>query len=108
MALTAQQKRRFRQLGHHLKPVVIVGQAGLTEAVQHEIDLALNHHELLKVRINAGDRGERQSMIARLCQQLNADLVNTIGHIALIYRRNPDKLRVDATPGRPRSRKAHS
>ena len=74
--------------------MVIVGQAGLTEAILTETDSALSHHELLKVRLNAADRQERSEMITRLCDELGAELVNSIGHIALLFRRNPDKPRV--------------
>jgi len=104
MALAAQQKRQLRQLGHHLKPVVIVGQAGLTDAVLAEADLALTHHELLKMRLNAADRKERREMVEKICEALDADLVNTIGHIALIFRRNPDKPKIPLSPA-PANRK---
>ena len=94
MALTAQQKRQLRQLGHHLKPVVIVGQAGLTQNVLVETEAALAHHELLKIRLNAADRNQRKQMITRICSELEADLVGAIGHIALIFRRNPEKSKI--------------
>lgn len=70
--------------------MVIVGQAGLTQSILAETDAALDHHELLKVRVNAADRVERKEMVERICGELGAELVGTIGHIALIFRRNPD------------------
>lgn len=84
--------RKFlRAKAHTLKPVVITGQAGISDAVLNEIDLALNHHELIKVRVNARDREMREGMIQRICEALGAELVQGIGHIATLYRVSPDK-----------------
>ncbi|MGA7801543.1 MAG: YhbY family RNA-binding protein [Gammaproteobacteria bacterium] len=94
MALTERQKRHLRGLGHGLKPVVIIGGAGLTEAVHRELELSLAHHELLKVRVNAGDRAERERMIGELCGRTGAELVQRVGHVALIFKRNRDRPRV--------------
>jgi RNA-binding protein len=63
MSITEKQKRWLKKQSHHLKPVVTLGQHGLTEAVLAEIELALSHHELLKVKVNAGDREERDAAI---------------------------------------------
>ena len=86
MPLTQAQRRHLRKLAHHLKPVVIVGSAGLTEGVLAEIDSALAHHELVKVRVNAADRDERQAMIERIAENTGADWVLSIGHVAAFYR----------------------
>ncbi len=86
MSLSEKQKRHLRGLAHHLKPVVIVGGAGLSTALLNELNLTLEHHELIKVRVNAIDREERDDMITKLCQSTKADLVQRIGHIAVIYR----------------------
>ncbi|HWS02654.1 MAG TPA: ribosome assembly RNA-binding protein YhbY [Gammaproteobacteria bacterium] len=94
MKLTDQQKRHLRGLGHALKPVVILGNAGLTENVLAEIDQALAYHELIKVRINAADREQRTAIIDAICEQTKGDPVQCIGHILLIFRRNPKKRRV--------------
>jgi RNA-binding protein len=94
MKLTDQQKRHLRGLGHALKPVVILGNAGLTENVLAEIDQALTHHELIKVRINAADREQRTAIIDAICEQTKGDPVQSIGHILLIFRRNPKKHRI--------------
>lgn len=91
MNLSAAQKRFLRQHGHALKPVVMIGDKGLTDNVMAEIELGLAHHELIKVRINAGDHDERDEMIDTICQSLNSALVNRIGHIGLFYRRHKDK-----------------
>ncbi len=86
MPITQAQRRHLRKLAHHLKPVVIIGNAGLSEGVLGEIDTALAHHELIKVRVNAADRDERQAMIERIAQATGADWVLSIGHVAAFYR----------------------
>lgn len=94
MKLTDQQKRHLRGLGHALKPVVILGNAGLTENVLAEIEQALTCHELIKVRVNAADREARAALIDAICAQSKGEPVQMIGHILLLYRRNPKKPRV--------------
>ncbi len=91
MKLTDQQKRHLRGLGHALKPVVITGNAGLTETVLAEIDQALTYHELIKVRVNAADRAQRAAMIGAICDHTKGQPIQCIGHILLIFRRNPKK-----------------
>lgn len=90
MPLSEQQKRELRGRGHGLKPVVSIGNAGLNGAVIREIDLSLTHHELMKVRIGGADRDTKQQLIDALCKACNAELVQAIGHIALIYRESDD------------------
>ena len=86
MPLKPVQKRFLRGLAHNLKPVVIVGSSGLTESVLSEIEISIEHHELMKVRINAADRETRQAYINNICEKTGAELVTSIGHIAVIYR----------------------
>ncbi len=86
MPISDSQRRHLRKLAHHLKPVVIVGNAGLTENVVTEIDNSLAHHELIKVKINATDKTERQTIIEKISDQTAADWVLSIGHIAAFYR----------------------
>ncbi|MCW9023564.1 MAG: ribosome assembly RNA-binding protein YhbY [Gammaproteobacteria bacterium] len=86
MSLSEKQRRHLRKLAHDLKPLVIIGQAGLTENVVTEIDSTLAHHELIKVRLNAGDKSAKQAMIDEILQQTGADWVLSIGHICAIYR----------------------
>ena len=86
MTLTEQTKRELRGRGHTLKPVVSIGNAGLSKAVLREIDLSLEHHELMKIRIGAADREQRKAIIAEICTSCEAELIQAIGHIALIYR----------------------
>lgn len=94
MTLTESQKKYLRGLGHHLKPVVEIGNAGLSESLLNEFELTLNHHELIKVKVRAGDHEQRDEMITTLCKTGKADLIQRIGSIALIYRPNPDKNRI--------------
>ncbi len=83
-------KKMLKQKAHSLSPVVITGAGGLSEGVHNEIDLALNSHELIKVRVNADDRKERQQMTESICQHHKAELIQAIGHIIAIYRKKPD------------------
>lgn len=85
--LTEQQKREFRTRGHALKPIVTVGHSGLSDAVIRELELSLEHHELMKVRISGAGREERGNLIAAVCKACGAETVQAIGNIALIYRK---------------------
>lgn len=91
MSLTSQQKKTFKSKAHKLNPIVIVGSQGLTQNVMKEIDRGLNDHELIKIRINAADREDRQVMFKEICETTNAEAVQLIGGIGVIYRENLDK-----------------
>lgn len=84
-------KRSLKAQAHHLKPVVLIGAKGLTEAVAAETDVALIAHELIKVKINGAEKEDRILMANDLCAQLKAELVQMIGNTAIIYRENEDK-----------------
>lgn len=86
MSLTEPQKRYLRKLAHSLKPVIILGSAGFSEGVANELDSTLEHHELIKVRVNAADREERDALIKTICETARCELVQRIGHIAILYR----------------------
>lgn len=86
MSLSIAEKKRFRQIGHQLNPVVLLGGHGLTEAVLAEIDRALEDHELIKVRLGGEDRELRQAMIDEIVQSTNCQAVQTIGKLVLLYR----------------------
>ncbi|MGB7933002.1 MAG: ribosome assembly RNA-binding protein YhbY [Gammaproteobacteria bacterium] len=92
MPLAENRKRDLRQRGHALKPIVIIGNAGLTEAVIREIDRSLEHHELMKIRLGGADREAKKRLIASICESCHAELVQSIGHIALIYRKQARSL----------------
>lgn len=93
--LSNPQKRHLKALAHHYKPVVIIGNSGVTAAVMHEILLALDHHELIKIRVNAEDRTTREAMIAEICTATDSVLIQRIGHIATLFRRNPEAPRIE-------------
>jgi RNA-binding protein len=94
MNLSESQKKFLRGLGHQLKPVVTVGDAGLSNSVMQEFDSTISHHELIKVRVRAGSRESRDTLIDELCSKGAGNLVQRIGNVALIYRSNPDKPRI--------------
>ncbi len=86
LQLTPKQRRALRARAHALKPVVTVGQAGLTPAVLREIDLSLAHHELIKVKLAGLDRTARQRVTAEICRRTGSAWVQHIGRIAVLYR----------------------
>ena len=89
MPLPQQLQKSLRARAHDLKPVILVGTKGLSPAVLAEADRALDDHELIKVRLNDEDRASRKQACNQLCQHLHADLVQSIGKIAVIYRQGP-------------------
>lgn len=89
--LNPEQKQYLRRLGHDLKPVVRTGSAGLTDAVMAEVEIALDHHELIKVKLVTGDRDQRHAFARSICERANAALVQSVGQIILLYRANPKK-----------------
>ncbi|OOZ41763.1 RNA-binding protein [Solemya pervernicosa gill symbiont] len=95
MPLTDSQKRHLRGLGHSLKPLIIVGDKGISEGLIEETRSTITHHELIKVRVNAMDRESRDAMIATLCEACKAELIQRIGHVALLFKRNIDKPRIE-------------
>ena len=94
MPLSDSQRRHLRGLAHHLKPVVMVGQAGLKDSVLAEVDAALTAHELIKVKIAGSDRAGRTRLIDEIIAASGAELVQAIGHMAALFRRNPRKPRI--------------
>lgn len=93
--LNKQQQRILKTRAHDLKPVVIIGNQGLSDAVLLELTQAIAHHELIKVRVNAADRDEREKFTTTICEQLDAELVQQIGHIVVLYKANPDAPKID-------------
>lgn len=91
MDLSESQKKYLRGLGHDLKPLIMVGDAGLSEALLAEYEATLAHHELIKVKLRAADRASRDKMIEQLCVNHSASLIQRIGNVALVYRENPEK-----------------
>lgn len=89
--LVPAQRRALRAKAHHLHPVVSIGHQGLTPAVLHELDVNLLAHELIKVRVFSDLRDERDAMLQRICQALDAIPVQHIGKLLVLWRPGPDK-----------------
>jgi RNA-binding protein len=87
MPLNNEQKKHYKSIGHHLNPVLIVAENGLTEGVLGELERALNDHELIKIKFAITERDDRRALIDALCQQSRSELVQIIGKMALVYRR---------------------
>jgi RNA-binding protein len=86
MAISQKQLRYLRGKAHALKPVIQLGQKGLTGNVVAETLQALRDHELIKVRVRAADRAEREARLAELVRRCECVLVSRIGHVAVLYR----------------------
>jgi RNA-binding protein len=101
--LTPAERRALRARAHHLHPVVMIGEAGLTPAVLNEIELALKSHELIKIRVLGADRSRRDTLIAEIGAALGASPVQHVGKILVVFRPRPDA--PEPKPARPRGRK---
>lgn len=86
MHISQAQKKQFRTIGHNLNPVVTIGESGLSTNVKKELNRALEDHELIKVKIPAGERSEKQKLIDELCGSENCELIQKVGNMILIYR----------------------
>ncbi|PIZ04430.1 MAG: ribosome assembly RNA-binding protein YhbY [Gammaproteobacteria bacterium CG_4_10_14_0_8_um_filter_38_16] len=80
--------KKLKPLSHHLEPVILLGAKGLTDAIHKEIDIALDAHELIKIKLSSKDKSEKQQLAKIICEKHNAILVNQIGHIIVIYRKS--------------------
>jgi RNA-binding protein len=99
--LTPAQRKDKRSDAHHLDPVVMIGGDGLTPAVAKEVDLALNAHGLIKVRVLGDDRAAREAMFAQLCDELSAAPIQHIGKLLVLWRPIPEKVAAERTDARP-------
>jgi RNA-binding protein len=88
MQLTNDQKKQYKAIAHNLNPVVIIGENAISEGLMNELERALNDHELIKVKINVGEREDRQEIIEHLIENTGATLVQKIGKIAVLLRKN--------------------
>jgi RNA-binding protein len=86
MALTEKQKKHLRRLAHPMNPIVMLGNAGLTDAVVAELDRALTDHELVKVSARVGDRGARDAALDEMASRTLSELVQRIGNVGVFYR----------------------
>ncbi len=88
--LTSDQRRYLKSLAHHLNPVVMIGNNGLTDAVIREVALNLDAHELIKIRVLGDDRALREQFLQQICTDLDAAAVQHIGKLLLVYRPGPE------------------
>jgi len=90
MRLNKAQIKRLRAESHRLKlkPVVMIGQNGLSDNVQNELAIAIEQHELIKIRIPALDKAGKKQLAETICVRNQAELITAIGHVIVIYRRN--------------------
>ncbi len=95
MALKNAQKRYLRGLTHGLNPVVMIAERGLAPSVMNEIEIALAHHELIKVRVSAADREARDALVSEMLAATGAELVHKIGHVVSIWRRNTEQPKIE-------------
>lgn len=89
MNLTISQRKYLRGLAHNKKPVVMVGASGLTAGVLNELVQTITHHELIKVKINVGDRDVRDAIIDEICNETGATLIQRVGNIATLFKQLP-------------------
>ncbi|MBT8142501.1 MAG: ribosome assembly RNA-binding protein YhbY [Gammaproteobacteria bacterium] len=92
--LTEPQKKRLRAKGHDLKPVVMIGNKGLTENVMKEIANALEHHELIKIKAAVGEREERDAVFQKIVDEQHAILVQRVGNMGLFFKRNGENAKI--------------
>lgn len=88
MTIKNNQRKFLKVRAHHLQPQLTVGNAGVTEALLKELEVQLETHELIKVKLRVGDREMRADMVAKLVETSNAELIGRIGNVAILFRAN--------------------
>ena len=86
MTLTSKRRQEFKAQAHSLNPVVMIGDKGLTDNVMAEINVALEAHELIKIKIAGAEKEVKQEIADRICQKQRCELVQMIGNIIVVYR----------------------
>ena len=86
MAITGKQKRYLRGLAHNQRAIVTVGVRGLTDDLLVELNAALDHHELLKIRLPASSKTQRQGFLQSICAATDSEVVQVIGRVGVIFR----------------------
>ena len=89
-SISSSTRKKYRQIGHHLRPIVIVGTSGITGGVIDEMQRALRDHELIKVKLNIEKKTEREREVKSLTFALDAHFIQLIGKNALLYKKNPN------------------
>ncbi|HLS43209.1 MAG TPA: YhbY family RNA-binding protein [Paenalcaligenes sp.] len=96
--ITTQQRNALRAAAHSLRPVVQIGDKGLSDAVLKEIEVHLDAHQLIKIRVAGDDRENRLAILEEICSRLNAEPIHHLGKVLTIYRRNDARAPVIAAP----------
>ena len=91
LSLSSAQIKSLKAQAHHLSPVVLMGGAGLTDAIIKEVSMALDAHGLIKVSLTGEDRADRKDIMARICEALSCAPVQLIGKQAILFREKPEK-----------------
>ena len=91
MALNAHQRQFLKAQAHTLNPIVTAGNEGLSEAVIKELESSIEHHELIKVKLNAGDGRKEQAQQA--ADAVGAELLQVIGRVAILFRQRKENSR---------------
>jgi RNA-binding protein len=99
--LSVAERKAHRAEAHHLDPVVMIGNEGLTPAVKKETDAALSAHGLIKVRVLGDDREQRNAIYQQLCEDLNAAAIHHIGKILVLWRPKPAKTKAEDEDRKP-------
>ena len=105
LTLSPVERKALKARAHHLQPVVMIGEAGLTPAVLKEIGLNLKSHELIKIRVHGDDRQRRTTLIDEICRRLGAAAVQQIGKMPVVYRPRPAEGQPAPLPARSAKRK---
>lgn len=95
--MNPEQLKQLKTKAHDLKPVIMIGQAGLSEAVAKEIELALDTHELIKIKIRV-EREEKKLIQQKICTETHAELIQSIGQVVVIYRKKPEQAKKKPAP----------
>ena len=85
MPIDNKQLKHFRSIGHQLSPIIIIVN-GRSDNINKEIDRALNDHELIKLKVHNNDREVKKALVQKICDDHKAELIQQIGHVALIYK----------------------
>ncbi len=88
--LTSTQRKFLRGLAHHLDPIVLVGKQGVTDALVRSVAVALEAHELIKVRFNEY-KDEKKALSAEIADRTGSQIAGVIGHVLILYRQQPDE-----------------
>lgn len=94
MTLSGKQRRHLRSLGHPLTAIVTVGKDGITEALTEALDVALQDHELVKVRVGGSAMVERKDAAGALAAATGSEVAQVLGNTILLYRQHPEKPKI--------------